>query len=284
MGVKSLIPRWWRITSLFHVWLQCIPTKTLFVKVVRLIKHLSHSQFSHLSVWTFITLKCVRDGINGAAPVTPTGRSRHLHGGRRDRAGIVWASHTLRPSMKRGRWRHRVWCIVNMITLIIINMISWYMRCCVIECLFHALTVGLTDSLPGWLIFWLKVWLAAWLTDCVPRCKAFPHVVLHAAFQLGNAASSLHSVYSVEPSRGSAAPLLLHARPETPLLWPPLISNRDSLSPSLASPFSRSSTPTDMLDEAILKELTDVGWFASGFLTLPEWCIWCGVYSALINV
>lgn len=105
--------------------------------------------------------------------------------------------------------------------------------------------------------------MTACLTDYEPGSKAFPHVLLHAAFQLRNVASSLHSVYSVEPSRRSEALLLLHARPETPLLWPPLISNRGSLallhSPSLASPFSLSSTPTDMLDEAILKELTDVG-------------------------
>lgn len=126
--------------------------------------------------------------------------------------------------------------------------------------------------------------LTACLADWVPGSKAFPHVLLHGAFQLGNAASSLHIVYSVEPSRGSEAPLHLYTRPETPLLRPPLISNRDFLSRSLASPFSRSFTPTDMLVEAILKELTDVGWFAPGFLTLPEWCIWCGVYSALINV
>lgn len=146
------------------------------------------------------------------------------------------------------------------------------------------LAEGLTDSLIYRLEDWLTDWLAAWSTDYVPGSKAFPHVLLHAAFQSGNAALSLHSVYSMEPSRGSATPLHLHIRPQTPLLRPPLISNRDFLSPSLASPFSRSSTPTDMLDEAILKELTDVGWFAPGFLTLPEWCIWCGVYSALINV
>ncbi len=175
-----------------------------------------------------------------------------------------------------------------------------WLTCWLTEGLTDLLTDGLTEELavwqtgwgPDWLTYWLTNlltegltdWLTAWLTDYVPGSKAFPHVLLHAAFQSGNAASSLHSVYSVEPSRGSAAPLHLHTRPETPLLWPPLISNRDFLSPSLASPFSRSSTPTDMLDEAILKELTDVGWFARGFLTLPEWCIWCGVYSALINV
>lgn len=73
-------------------------------------------------------------------------------------------------------------------------------------------------------------WLT-WSTDNVPGSKAFPHVLLHAAFHSGNATSSLHSVYSVEPSRGSAALLHLRARPETPPLRPPLISNRDFLSP-----------------------------------------------------
>lgn len=82
------------------------------------------------------------------------------------------------------------------------------------DTLFGRLAECLTDSLTGWLIYRLKDWLTAWLTDYVPGHKAFPHVLLHAAFQLGNAASSLHSVYSVEPSRGSAAPLHLHTRPE----------------------------------------------------------------------
>lgn len=48
---------------------------------------------------------------------------------------------------------------------------------------------GLTDSLTDWLIYRPKDWLTAWLTDCMPGSKAFPHVLLHAAFQSGNAAS-----------------------------------------------------------------------------------------------
>lgn len=92
----------------------------------------------------------------------------------------------------------------------------------------------LVDWLKAWRTHWLKEWLPACLPACladyVPGSKAFPHVLLHGAFQLGNAASSLHIVYSVEPSRGSEAPLHLYTRPETPLLRPPLISNRDFLS------------------------------------------------------
>ncbi len=156
--------------------------------------------------------------------------------------------------------------------------------------LFVRLAKGLTDSPTSWLIYWLTDWLTDRLNDCLvdlqcARKQSFPTCSPPWCISAEERCpSSLHSVYSAELSRGSAAPLHLHTRPKTPLLRPPLISNRDLLSPSLASPFSRSSTPTDMLDEAILKELTDVGWFAPGFLTLPGWCIWCGVYSALINV
>lgn len=142
----------------------------------------------------------------------------------------------------------------------------------------------LVDQLKNWLVVRLTHLLKKCLTDYVLGSKTFPHVLLHATFRLGNTLSSFQNVYSVVPSRGSTTPLHFYTRPETPLLRPPLISGRDFLSRFLTSPFSRSSTPTDILDEAILKELTDVGWFAPSFLTSPKWCIWCGVYSALINV
>lgn len=142
----------------------------------------------------------------------------------------------------------------------------------------------LVDQLKNWLVVRLTHLLKKCLTDYVLGSKTFPHVLLHATFRLGNTLLSFQNVYSVVPSRGSTTPLHFYTRPETPLLRPPLISGRDFLSRFLASPFPRSSTPTDMLDEAILKELTDVGWFAPSFLTSPKWCIWCGVYLALINV
>jgi len=163
----------------------------------------------------------------------------------------------------------------------------------------RCLTEGHTDLLTGY-FFWetgcLNDWLRAWLTDsftdwrtnclvdwlcarmqsfstCSPCCISveercpFPSQCLQCAAQPWECspASSPHSAWDASPT----AAINQH--------------QRLSLSPS-PLPFSRFSTPTDMLDEAILKELTDVGWFAPGFLTLPEWCIWCGVYSALINV
>lgn len=117
----------------------------------------------------------------------------------------------------------------------------------------------LVDQLKNWLVVRLTHLLKKCLTDYVLGSKTFPHVLLHATFRLGNTLSSFQNVYSVVPSRGSTTPLHFYTRPETPLLWPPLISGRDFLSRFLTSPFSRSSTPTDILDEAILKELTDVG-------------------------
>lgn len=156
----------------------------------------------------------------------------------------------------------------------------------------YLLLMDVCSSVMSWKVEQLKNWLVVTLTHPLKKClaeyvlesKTFPHVLLHATFRLGNALSSSQNVYSVVPSRGSTTLLHFYTGPETPLLRPPLISGRGFLSRFLSSPFSRSSTPTDMLDEAILKELTDVGWFAPGFLTSPNWCIWCGVYSALINV
>lgn len=127
---------------------------------------------------------------------------------------------------------------------------------------------------PDWLTGWLTnlpteglTGLPGWLTTCQGAklshmFSSTPH------FSWGTLPRPLRSVYSVEPSRGSAAPLHLHTRARN--ASPTAAINQQqrlslSLSLSLASPFfSRSSTPTDMLDEAILKELTDVGWFAPG--------------------
>lgn len=117
----------------------------------------------------------------------------------------------------------------------------------------------LVDQLKYWLVVKLIHLLKKCLTDYVLGSKTFPHVLLYATFRLGNTLSSFQNVYSVVPSRGSTTLLHFYTRPETPLLRSPLISGRDFLSRFLASHFSRSYTPTDMLDEAILKELTDVG-------------------------
>lgn len=84
------------------------------------------------------------------------------------------------------------------------------------------------DSPPAW----FADWLAAWLTDRVPGSKAFPHVPLPRRISAGERSlSSPFAVFTVwNPAVGVQPCFVSALGPETPLLRPPLISNRDFLS------------------------------------------------------